>query len=55
MSSVVDTVLQYPLTPVQRLSLVWAFVFNGLVICVQISQTQSPTPFGWTRLTERTR
>jgi hypothetical protein len=55
MSDLINAVLQYKLTPVQRLYFVWAFVLNGLLISVQLSQTQAPVPLAWTRLTERTR
>jgi hypothetical protein len=54
-SSFLDSVSRLAITPAQRLYLVWAFVANGILISVQLSQSQSPTPLTWARLTAETR
>jgi hypothetical protein len=38
-----------------RISLIWAFVLVGLVLALQVSQTQTDTPLKWTRLTDESR
>jgi hypothetical protein len=50
-----DALLQYQLSTEQRLSLLWAFITVGLVICVQVAQTQTDAPWDWARLTAQTR
>ena len=37
-----------------RMMLIWAFVLVGLVIAVQLSQTQTDTPLRGTRFTKDT-
>ena len=50
-----DSLLDFEPSPDQRILLVGAFVFVGLVLSVQVSQTQTDTPLQWTRLTSENR
>lgn len=43
------------LTPFQRLIVTWLFIIVGLVIAVQVSQTEAERPLRWARFTKETR
>lgn len=43
------------LTPFQRLMVTWLFVIVGLVIAVQVAQTQAEEPLQWATFTKDTK
>lgn len=51
----VASILDAELTPHQRLLVTCLFVVVGLVIAVQVSQTQTEQPLRWARFTKETR
>ncbi|KAI9151625.1 hypothetical protein HJFPF1_08832 [Paramyrothecium foliicola] len=55
MDFVVDTLFNTRLTLFQRVVVLYAFIFLGFLVAVQVSQTQAEHPLSWTRLNKTTK